>query len=366
MKKVTRIIGAICMMGLLTFVSTSCKKEKESETTLNVVVSGFEAEDEGERAYINSSYQFMWHESDHVRVYNLADEANADESVTSIFDKVGNASTSSARFRGPSVGAKKAEGYRVFYPVGMVKYNNDEDMINATLWNENRQIFEVKKQQQFEYYNTTEHPHPSRVDGQAMPMAVDMEDLTKEAELKQIFGVAAFLLQKGPEYTGEIVIDSVKVIDNYHNLTGEVSVKLHDVFVDSLRKVSDAFFEEYQGFTDEYVDKVVTPALNNIGWIPTKTGKEVTLNCCYKHADGEVKGEALGNGETNFAILLRPLALSNGFTLLVYIEGRPEPVELTDLDFYRHDINHYLDYTWAIKSKVYKTYRMRTTLDVYL
>jgi hypothetical protein len=374
MKKVTRIIGAICMMGLLTFVSTSCKKNQENgEMTINVVVS--EYEEDGERAYIDPNLQFWWHEFDQVRVYNLAEEANADESATSVFTKIGNTtSTQTARFRGPSVGTKKAEGYRVFYPVKMVKNNDDDEMINATLWNENRQIFQVGKKQQYRYYQTTEHPHASMVDGNAMPMAINMESLTDAVNLKHVFGVASFLIRQN--FGQNLVIDSIKLVDNFHNLTGDVSVKLTSVVAANMTYVSDQFFGRgepgdpdyiagYHGFTQEYVDGVVAPALANLGWMPERTGKEITLDCTYKHDDGETKGEALTTSNTEFAISLRPLALSEGFHLLVYIQGVEDPIDLDDTKFYRNN-SQTLDYTWAIKPKTFKRYILRNTLESYL
>jgi hypothetical protein len=363
MKKVTRIIGAICMMGLLAFVSTSCKKEKDNdETTINVVVSGFEQD--GERAYIDANYAFMWHESDYIRVYNLADEENADESMTSVFSKIGNSTGETARFRGPSVGAKKAEGYRIFYPIDMVKGTAEE--INLTLQNGNRQVFQVRDHQQFEAYNTPTH-HMSLVDGNAMPLAIDPENLTDNVTLKQIFGVAAFQLRISNQYAEEVVVDSIKLIDNYHNITGDVSLKLHMVNPASLNAVSNEYFEHYSQYTDfeDFATRVIAPALSAMGWDPdeTSTGKEITLNCTYEH-DGGLNGQSVlvAPYYTEFAFMLRPLALSHGFQLLVYVHGMANPVELTDADFYRPG-HQTLDYTWATKNRSYKRYIMRNTLD---
>lgn len=362
MKKVTRIIGAICMMGLLTFVSTSCNKEKEEgQMTINVAVSGFE--EEGERAYINSNYEFMWHENDYIRVYNLADEANADESATSVFSKIGNTTGPTARFRGASVGAKKAEGYRLFYPIEMVKGTAEE--INLTLQNENHQVFQVSDHQQFEAYNTSDH-HSSLVDGHAMPMAAKPEKLTDDVTLQQIFGVAAFQMRVSEDYQGSLVVDSIRLEDNFHNITGDVSLKLHTVDPAALTSVSNAFFTTYQGFTQEYLDEVLTPALLDMDWMRLNGGKEITLDCTYDH-DGGLNGQPVQVAPfyTEFAYMLRPLALSEGFKLYVYIHGYENPVVLTDADFYRSG-HQTLDYTWAVKVRVFKRYIMRQTLDTKL
>ena len=154
MKKVTRIFCAICMMGLLTFVSTSCKKNQENgEMTINVAMPTLE--DVGSRAYIKVYGTFYWHENDFVRVFNLADEANAGDSKTAVYTKIGNNSVQVARFRGPSLGAKKAEAFRVFYPVNMIQGETED--IEALLHNGNRAEFTVSDHQEFHSYATADH-----------------------------------------------------------------------------------------------------------------------------------------------------------------------------------------------------------------
>jgi hypothetical protein len=362
MKKVTRIIGAVCMMGLLTFVSTSCKKNQENgEATISIVVPGFV--EDGERAYIDENYQFVWHENDYIRVYNLADEANADESSSAVYTKVGNATGTTARFRGPSLGIVKSEKYRYFYPVDMVKDNGNPDSINLRLWNANRQVFWVKDHQQFENYETSTH-HASLVDGKAMPMAVKVDKLTDEATLHHMFGSAAFLIRSSNAAAGTMVVDSIKLVDKFHNLTGDVSLKLHKVVPEDLQTVSDEYFTNYKNFTQDYVDDVIAPALSNLGWMPTKTGKEIMLNCICSTNDSGVE---LGTSNTEFSFMLRPLALSEGFDLTVYLHYKQTPTEtievhLDETDFYRND-SQTLNYLWATQVGYYKRYIMTYTLD---
>lgn len=350
MKKYTRIIGAVCMMGLLTFVSTSCKKNQENdETTINVVVSGLEEEDE--RAYIDQNLQFWWHENDYIRVYNLADEENAVESTTAVYTKIGNVSAQTARFRGPSVGPKKAHGYRYFYPINMVKGDHDE--INMNLWNENRQVFHVSDHQQFHYYETPYH-HLSMVDPVAMPMAVAVNKLTDDATLKHLFGTASFRLSAAPGTT--FVVDSIKLVDHYHNISGDFSLKLHEFHFEDYLNVWDQFFNTYHGFTDEYYQNVILPLYESWGYddfFYGNSGREITLDCMYEQ-DGAIQGVTLGtNGYTHFNFMLRPLALSEGFTLTVYVHDG-DPIVLTDAEF-RHQ-NQPLNYTWAVKPGKIKSY----------
>lgn len=354
MKKVTRIFGAICMVGLFALVSTSCKKKTENgEMTITVTVPGIETV--GDRAYIDQYGHFWWHEQDFVRVYNLAAEADAIDSKTSIFTKIGATSTQTARFRGPSVGAKLAEGYRVFYPVGMVTGTDGLD-VEEVLWNENRQVFVVSDHQQFHNYEAEGH-HQSMIDPAAMPMAMQVNKLTDPANLHHMFGVASFSLNAANGTT--VVVDSVVLHDNTFNLTGKVSVKLHKVAVDNSQGIEhnlDSVWAAYKGLTPAYIQNTLAPELEWLGWEPdyTTLGQDITLDCRYEQ-DGEIKGVTLGEYPygTFFNFMLRPLALSGGFTLTVYVHDG-EPVELTDSIF--EFGNTTCDYNWAVKPGKRKTY----------
>ena len=363
MKKVTRLFGAICMMGLLAFVSTSCKKNQENgEMTINVSVPGFSTE--GDRAYITTDGLFMWHENDYLRIYNLADEANASQSKTAVYSKIGNSTGPWARFRGPSLGARKLEGYRVFYPIEMVSGSSQE--IENNLKNENRQVFKVSDEQEFSSYNIEGVHHYSMVDPKAMPMAVRQEKLTDNAVLDQMFGVASFSLQAA---NGEnMVVDHIVLEDKFFNITGEVSVKLHKVDTARLNGVMRAYLNDYKGFTDAFVENVLAPELSWLGWYPTpgSTDKIITMDCVYEHEDGETKGETLGinPAKTDFNFILRPLALSKGFTLTVYLEGFNTPIVLDETDFTIGGLpcNDEWGFMWAVKPGIRKYYTLKNNL----
>jgi hypothetical protein len=320
------------MMGLLTFVSTSCKKNQENgEMTINVTMPTLETI--GERAYITQYGAFMWHENDFIRVYNLAAEANAIESTTNVFTKVGNNTAPSARFRGPSVGAKKAEGYRIFYPINMVKGTSEE--VEMTLWNENRQIFTVADHQEFSSYEIPEVHHFSMVDPSAMPMAERMNKLTDNATLHHMFGVASFSLNAAVGTT--VVVDSVVYEDLGFNITGDVSVKLHKVAVDNSQGTEhnlNNVWAAYNGMTPEFL-AVLAEELDYLGWDPDENtlGTTITMDCRYEQ-DGELKGVTLGEYPygTFFNFMLRPLAVSGGFNLTLYVHDG-DPIQLTDGDF---------------------------------
>ena len=357
MHKVTRIISVICMMGLLTFVSTSCKKNQETgEMTITVTMPSIE--NDGDRAYINEYGTFFWHENDYIRVYNLAEEANAVASTTAVYSKIGNASTQTTHFRGPKLGAKKAEGFRYFYPINMVKGTSSE--IEEALGIENRQTFTISDHQYFHSYADINH-HYSMVDPSAMPMYTQVDKLSDNFTLHHLFGVAAFNLSAA--YGTTVVVDSVMLEDNFFNITGDVSLKLHKVCFDdsqgsehNLNNVWNEFMN-YQGVTPEYVTNVLDPELEWLGWDPDNStlGHSITLDCIYEHDDGEVKGVTLDNAPngTYFHFMLRPFALSQGFTLTVYVHDG-EPIVLSQDDFEYN--GNPCDYTWGVKPGKRKTY----------
>lgn len=331
MKKVTTIIGAVCLMGVMTF-ATSCKKnDQKADMTIQVVIPQAEEETfDGERAYLNPQGVFFWSKNDQVRVYNLAENANADESTTSLFHKVGGAIDDQvAYFQGPSVGPRKALAYRLFYPYNMV-YGNDE-YIEEKLAQGNRQTFVVSKKQQYAYYETEQHLI-SLIDPAAMPMATRIENLNGPATLEHIFGFLKFAIGAMPGE--EIVVDSVKLIDNDQHLTGKVTCQISNV-VDGddngkldVNDVWDEFFDTYHGYTPAFVTGPLKSIYDDLSWVPEPEGYAITLDCTYDHdGSGTKSGVMLNNqnGYTWFTFVVRPGACWNGFNLVMYVHNDADP-----------------------------------------
>lgn len=371
MKKVTTIIGAVCMMGLLTFVSTSCKKNQENAgSSVQIVIPQAEEEIMDGRAYLNPSGSFFWNKNDQVRVYNLA--ADPIESTSSVFYKVGGTTHDPrAHFTGNSVGGPKDYDYRIFYPVQMVKDGFDDDAVLSALEQENRQTFTVSTKQKYSFFANEQH-EISLIDPEAMPMAVKVHSLNTSANLQHMFGFLKFAIGANP---GEIiVVDSIKLIENDMNITGEVSVKLDQVVGDELTNIANAYMlPQYRAVNETFLTEVVAPELTKLGWIsgPVK-GKEITLDCVYEHEDGETKGVTLVNtdGLTYFTFVVRPLACWNGFNLVMYIhndDDENEPIEVvinrwngnmtpTPGLVQEDDMVGDPNYKWAMEPKKIKTF----------
>jgi len=365
MKKVTRFIGAICMMALLTFVSTSCKKDQDTAG-----MDAFTAEVEtlgvdGERAYINpDNFKFYWNEEDFVRVFNLA--TKADESTTSVFYKYTPGCTQTAHFRGPSVGPKNDLGYRLFYPVKMIKYNEEEEPLMAELENGNRVTFTVATKQDFNTYTETGHIS-SVVDPDAMPLAIDPAKLNGPATLKQMFGVAAISFKAA---TGtDVIVDSVKLVDKTLAITGDVKLKLDRVAITGTdHNLLDVWAPFEAGGWNEAFVAALTEELDWLDWCPSNQGYSIMMNCCYAKEEGALPtGVKLantgGNNYTDFNFMLRPCALYNGFTVTLYVhDGEPLVYDTDNGDlFYGSDNTP--DYTWGIKRAKIKNFRYPTAVN---
>ena len=298
MKKVMRIMGLACMAGLLA-CTTSCKK-KENSTSLNLTVPAMSVVSvDGERAYIDGDLHFQWNEEDYIYVYNLSN--TYDESVVNLFENSSGAGTT-ATFHGSEMGSRKHFGYRYFYPTTMVSGDPDE------LADENRQTFMVDHVQQFEGYETETHP-ASAVDVDQMAMAINTDDLQAYAQLKHIFGIADIRLKTASGK--DTKVQKITITDNAFALWGTASLRLHAVDMDKLNALMAAYKAEtgYEALWASYV-------IGELGWMPgDNTGNNsIEMDCTM----GDAAGVTLPAGfqqYQDFMFLLRPLALSEGFTV---------------------------------------------------
>lgn len=302
MKKVMRIMGLVCMAGLLAF-TTSCKK-KENTTSLNLTVPTMSVVSvDGERAYIDGDLHFQWNEEDYIYVYNLSDVNG--ESVVNVFENSTGAGPT-ATFHGSEMGAPKFYGYRYFYPTTMVSGDPDE------LDNNNRQTFTVDHMQQFEGYEIPGVHPASAVDVDQMAMAINTDDLHAYAQLKHIFGIADIRLKTASGK--DTKVQKITITDNVYNLWGTASLKLHAVDMDQLNTLMAAYKAQDPSFAAMYANYVVSE--DGLGWLPGNNAgnTSIEMDCTV----GDPAGVALPAGfqqYQDFMFLLRPLALSQGFTV---------------------------------------------------
>lgn len=322
MKKVTRLLGMACLAGMLVFTA-SCKKT-ENTSSVNVNVPQMKvATVDGERAYINEDWEFMWRGGDEIYVYNLSD--TYDESVVQVFENVNPLGTEStlATFTGNEVGARKTYGYFYFYPTNMVSGDETE------LWEENRQTFYVEPIQQWECFdavnpNGTLRPL-SQVDADQMPMAINTDDIHETAHLRHMFGICRITLKA--KRGSEVRVTHLTVTDNAFNLWGHASVKLHEVDTLELQQVWQEYVDADPNFAADYAQHIIT----ELGWEPAGDGGNTLEMDCTTEPEGYVVLATTPN-LTAFNFMMRPLALSCGFDVDVeFVPGYGEGTNGTNI-----------------------------------
>lgn len=342
MKKVMRIMGLACMAGLLAF--TSCKKNQDT-SAVNVIMpsmTGVSMDDE--RAYINEEMQFNWHQEDYVYVYNLSDVYS--ESVVNVFENTSGEGPV-ATFHGSEMGAPKTYKYRYFYPINMVSGDPEELAV------ENRQTFTVDPIQQFEAYEAPNHPL-SAVDADQMAMTINADNMNEYAQLKHIFGIAGIRL--GGKSNKEVHVQSITINDNYFDLWGTASLRLHEVNMDTLTYLINKYkANDMEGFEADYASYVV----GTLGWLPNNDGgKSITMDCTVGDPDGVLLPTTAFSYKT-FFFMLRPLALSHGFTLDVEytVDGTPKTKHIDTWEDHEEKLQ------FCMEPGIYKTWTYRTRLQ---
>ncbi len=329
--KVTRLSCMLFIMGAMVMAS-SCKKQETTET-IDVTAAKWQTEDDS-RIYIDFTAQHVfWDDGDQVNVYNV-DFNNGMNSVCKVFTNAtgGGFGVEHAKFTGPSVGRLK-DSYYIFYPTTIAKY--EAEFPNA----DNREKFTIPTEQHLGTYIDQYGEEYHTVDRNAIVQAYKGTSL-RSFQLENIFGVARFYL-KG---STSLKIDHAELIDNEHNITGTVSLKIPAVSTDSLNKLMGYYAA---GDATNFAAYWASYVINDLGFYTNYDdhGKMITLNC-------RINGEPLPMvGPLNYVSLffgVRPGALNQGFKLKVYFEG--------DQAVYINDWYEVNDPNECIKPAVIKAY----------
>lgn len=294
----------MCVAGSFALLFGSCKKNEEvKEVTINL--PAFEEEVDA-RAYIDfaNGRTFNWNANDEVVIYNL-DNTDGTQSEKAIF-----ATDASAAGRtmavftntGANLSAKKY-GYFVFYPVSKVS--------DGALDADNRETFTVADTQNY----TIDLNGTPTVDPESMALACELSSLEEGFTLQHIFGTMRIRMNTTQPNT---VVTSIVVEDKHYNLSGTVSMKLHEVKMQSFQDLQNMFV----GYDDPESEPTYYGAWDAyrtlLGYSAQGAGKTITLDC------GE--GVELSTDQpTQFMISLRPGALKYGYKIYVYVDGVDEP-----------------------------------------
>lgn len=291
MKKIAK---CMCMMAVVALAFTSCKKTETTQVLAFNNTTEQLVNDEGsfEKVYLDQNYKVHFENGDEVMVFNIQNETGAGSAgVKYTVTGDGNQLT-------PAGGSIDQNGnFYAFYPGGNV------NLTETQLYNQNRAVFTLQPTQVCRI-----------IDGKPAIPVNSLYMAAKDAihtswsetyfDFKNICGV---LSCKFYSPSGKVV-KSIAVTDRKFHLTGDVTMKIHEVDPGEM----STLFRNYSD-SDAYWQQLLNYE-NRVGYSVTNTGSTVTLDC------SQVGGVQLGQTKeeaTRFFIVLRPLALLYGCDILI-------------------------------------------------
>jgi len=287
-----KLLRGICLMGVVALLATSCNKNK----TQSMVYHGysydptFEVEagdiEEAGRAYIDDTYRVKFEQGDQVMLYNVDSETPAN-SEFGMYEVEADSYQPTLVAVGTGISDEMKTAKYAFYP-------GENVTVDATLLgNENRSKFTLA---------TTQEYMEGRIAPGTLYMAakIDNEDETgNNFAFRNICGV---LVMKFYTTSGK-TIEKIELTDNNRNLTGDVTLKVDEVDPGRMMEL----FRNYPNN-----EAAVADYMEQVGYAVENAGNVLTLNCGNGAVLGTTSAEA-----TTFYFVLRPLALMNGFDMVI-------------------------------------------------
>lgn len=308
MKKVIKCLG---MMALVAVAFTSCKKE-ETKSSITVASQDLVTVDE-DRTYLHDSGKTYFEIGDRVMVFNIS-ETTPTQSNCGVYECIGEGSLVQFVNSGYGDAAQDAldGGYYAFYPF----IEPFENIISELPDGENKSKFRVQPEQTY---------RPDKVSLGDLYMAGHSNAATLDAavatfQMRNIMGVLRLL----PYENAQRTVTQIKVVDNHFHLSGWVELIIPEVNGDELQ----ALFYSYSQ-TQEWMN-AANAIKNRMGYNVTDAGMSITLNV----PDG-VKLGATKASTPAFNIVLRPLALSQGFHIIfTFDDGTTKDVDASAIHNY--------------------------------
>lgn len=320
MKRNFRLFSMMCLAGTLAFFASSCKKSEEKQA-IQVNLPEFEeviVDDDNEgKAYVDfgQSGRFYWNANDQIMVYNV-DNRNGENTEKGVYatdaDAEGQSTTRFFYESGDEMTPRKNH-YFVFYPVSKI--------INGTahLNSDNREYFDVPAVQNYTLDPLNQYAIP---DPDAMAMAVEVDRLNTPFTMNHIFGVVRVNL------VGNAAVDRIVITDKTVHLTGTVSMKIHEVNMNTFSSLMDMYnYNDLINHSSTYYQQWY--AYNqSLGYQAQSDamGMSVTLDCTTVDATGVQLHPTV---KKPFYFMMRPGALLGGFYIDVYKHGSTTPVHIT-------------------------------------
>ena len=314
------VIRCICMMAIVALAFTSCKKEEQKTTKPTTGIFTITAQDlvdgnvDENRAYFTpGNLKIEFEQGDMVMIFNIDEEVPTNSQCAQYAAvQEGNYVTLQNCGLG-EVAENVRNAYYAYYPGG-------PDHIQCEFYQgENKARFFVSPTQEY---------RPDRVPLEAMYMAAKVDNVEHLAQtetpetaffFRNICGVYDMMLF---DPNGPTVIKEIKITDNSFNLSGWVEVILPEVDADEMQNL----FNNYDPSNPSYMQSL-SQYIDRVGFNVTEQGNTLTLTM-------PEEGVQIGTTQatcTHFYMVLRPLALTNGYTIdIKFADGSIKTIDLSD------------------------------------
>lgn len=290
-----QFVKVFCLMAVVALAFTSCKKSDQKAVSFNGATQQFVVEDDGSKAYLDDAYYMNFEQGDVVKLFNISSTPSnsecADYSATStgqrvIFQAVGN------------MAVQTKGSFYGFYPA---------ETVTPNLSNENRATFTLREEQV--YREVDGKPAISKGDLYMAAKVDDVQNITDaDFYFQNICGILS-LKYYDTKSNEPWVIKSITVYDKHFNLTGDVNLKVDKVTTEGLV----ALCEEYNPANPAATAALIANYKDEIGYNVTNAGDHVTLT--FGSEGFALSQDA--NNPSRFFFVLRPLALSHGYRVVV-------------------------------------------------
>lgn len=302
MNKITK---TLCMMAVVALAFTSCKKQ---ETPTDSVVFNHSMEqlvtvnDEGnfEKVYLDNNNQIAFEVGDSLMVFDIRE--NGSQSSCGLYRLVtsGDHTLLTVCPDETEVPATTTGSYYVFYP--------GKNVVSTNFSNENRATFRLDATQTYR----TSPDYATMLPKNALYIAAKAEEQTFTEAYFTCKNICGVLQLNFYSPTGK-KIKKIEVTDNSFNIVGDLELKIDEVDPEYM----STLFSQYG--TSTY-DTDVATYMGTLGYNASNKGNKVTLDCTQVSGGSVAVGTEYASA-TPFYIVMRPLALLNGYKVKVTLSN---------------------------------------------
>lgn len=309
-----RVIRCFCMIALVALAFTSCKKQEQKSAVLIMPQQLIDENVNEDRAYFDASLKIRFEQGDVVMIFNIDNDVPT-HSHCAQYEAV-QMEGNYVYFQNCGTGEVAEDildAYYAFYPGG--RDNIQTEMAQG----ENKSKFYVAPTQEY---------RPDRVALDAMYMAAKVDNVEHLAQtenpetafqFQNICGVYDMMLF---DPNGPTVVKEIKITDNNFDLSGWVELILPEVDPVEMQNL----FRNYDPNNTAYMQSLAQ-YLNRVGYNVTEKGNTLTLTM-------PEEGVQIGTTQatcTHFYMVLRPLALTHGYTIdITFADGSTKTIDRSD------------------------------------